>query len=317
MRNSGLSWVFALPLVLALPATAKPDKSLTESKPLVIDGKSDLTISGLRITNPNGNGITVKNSKNIRIENCEIGPCKGEAVSIYACDDVVVTKNRFEHIRTGVYALDSEGIQVSHNKCRNVQGPFPRGQMVQFDKVSGKGNRINFNICENVLGKSYAEDAVNLYKSNGTADDPIQVIGNKIRGGGPSGSGGGIMTGDAGGSYILVKDNTLVDPGQYGIAIASGHHIQILNNKVYGKKQPFTNVGIYVWNQYKPACHSHTVKGNEVRWYNKKGAENPCWNGNNCGPIKGWGENNWHADLDAHILPKDLMGNSIGPRKEE
>lgn len=63
-------------------------------------------------------------------------------------------------------------------------------------------------------------DAINLYKSNGIAGDPIQVIGNRIRGGGPSTSGGGIMTGDQGGSYILVSI-ILVNPGSTAL-----HHCQ-------------------------------------------------------------------------------------------
>jgi hypothetical protein len=152
------------------------------------------------------------------------------------------------------------------------------------------------------------EDVINIYKSSGTADDPIQIFGNKIRGGGPSGSGGGIMTGDSGGAYIVVRDNILVDPGQYGIAIAGGHHVQIMDNKVFGKKQSFTTVGIYVWNQSKAPSHDHTVTGNQVRWFNNAGMENPYWDAENCGTITGWNDNNWHADLDDKLLPMDLLG---------
>lgn len=252
--------------------------------------------------------ITIRNSKRIRIQDCKIGPYKGEAVNIYACEGITLTENHFEAVSTGVYALDSRHIEVTRHRCVNVHGPFPRGQLAQFDKVTGGGNRINHNLALNILGKSNPEDVINIYKSSGTLDDPIQVIGNKIRGGGPSGSGGGIMTGDSGGAYIVVKDNILVDPGQYGIAIAGGHHIQILDNKVFGKRQPFTNVGIYVWNQSKAPCHDHSVKGNRVRWFNKGGMENPCWDAKNSGTVAGWDNNDWHAYLDDKLLPTDLLG---------
>jgi len=298
-------------LVVMVPVSALSRDSASadpkKSEPLVIDRKADLTISGLEIANPKGNGITIRNSKRIRIQDCKIGPCKGEAVNIYACEGVTVTENRFEAVSTGVYALNSRHIEVIRNRCRNVHGPFPRGQLAQFDKVTGGENRINHNLALNILGKSNPEDVINIYKSSGTPDDPIQVIGNEIRGGGPSGSGGGIMTGDSGGAYIVVKDNILVDPGQYGIAIAGGHHIQILDNKIFGKRQPFTNVGIYVWNQSKAPSHDHTVKGNRVRWFNKGGIENTCWDAKNCGTVAGWDDNNWHADLDDEILPTDLL----------
>jgi hypothetical protein len=305
MKYRRSTWFLVAMLVLTTDALSA---DLTKSEPLVIDGKTDLTINGLEISNPQGNGITIRNSKRIRIEGCKIGPCKGEAVNIYACDGITVTGNRFEAISTGVYALDSRHIEVTHNRCLNLHGPFPRGQLAQFDKVTGGGNRINHNRALNVLGKSNPEDVINIYKSSDTSDDPIQVIGNKIRGGGPSGSGGGIMTGDGGGAHIVVRDNVLVDPGQYGIAIAGGHHIQILDNRVFGKRQPFTNVGIYVWNQSKAPSHDHTVRGNQVRWFSKGEMENPCWDAKNCGAVTGWDANDWHADLDDRLLPTDLLG---------
>ena len=212
MKNRSSSVFFLLVMVTLTTDSLSVD--LKKSEPLLIDRKSDLTITGLEITNPKGNGITIRNSKRIRIEGCKIGPCKGEAVNIYGSDGIMVTGNRFEAVSTGVYALESHRIEIIHNRCLNVHGPFPRGQLAQFDKVTGGGNRINHNLALNILGKSNPEDVINIYKSSGTADDPIQIIGNKILGGGPSDSGGGIMTGDSGGAYIVVKDNVLVDPGQ-------------------------------------------------------------------------------------------------------
>jgi hypothetical protein len=130
-----------------------------KSGPLVIDGKADLTISGLEIANPEGHGITIRNARRIRIEHCNIGPCKGEAVNIDSCDRITVTGNRFEAVSTGVYALDSRHIEVTH-----------------------------------------------------------------------------------------------------------------------------------------------------VRWFNKRGIENPCWDAGNCGTVAGWDDNDWHADLNDEILPRDLLG---------
>jgi hypothetical protein len=93
---------------------------------------------------------------------------------------------------------------------------------VQFNAVTGKSNRINCNVGENISGQSYPEDAINLYKSSGDPTDPIQVVGNKIKGGGPSNTDSGIAVGDSAGAYVLVKDNVLIDPGQVGIGIGGG-----------------------------------------------------------------------------------------------
>jgi len=50
------------------------------------------------------------------------------------------------------------------------------------------------------------------------------------------------------------------------------------------------------------------VKRNQVRWFNKGRMENPCWEGENCGTVTGWDDNEWHADLDDKLLPTDLFG---------
>ena len=83
------------------------------------------------------------------------------------------------------------------------------------------------------------------------------------------------MLGDGGGSYQVAEGNDLVDPGQYGIAVASGDHMTIRNNRVYARAQTFTNVGISVWNQYPHACRDITVEGNFVKWQSKDGSAKP------------------------------------------
>ncbi|GJE72141.1 hypothetical protein CHKEEEPN_3694 [Methylorubrum podarium] len=165
---------------------------------------------------------------------------------------------------------------------RNVRGPIPAGQFVQFDKVSGAGNGISCNIGENDPGRGVPEDAISLFQSRGEPGEPILVSRNRLVGGGPSQSGGGIMLGDGGGAYLEARDNLLIDPGQYGIAVASGHHMTIAGNVVIARPQPFTNVGISVWNQYAEPCHTVTVSGNSVDWRARTGRANPWWDAKNC-----------------------------------
>ncbi|MDD5675346.1 MAG: right-handed parallel beta-helix repeat-containing protein [Chitinivibrionales bacterium] len=270
---------------------------------LTLSGLHDTTLSGLTLSSTSGDCISMNNCQRVRIVNCLITPCAGEGISLTNCSDITIVHNKIMQVRTGVYPVNCQNIVVDSNFFRNVQGPMPRGQYVQFNTVNG--GSVSYNIGENLPGQSNPEDAINMYKSNGTAAAPIRIIGNKIRGGGPSTSGGGIMNGDDGGSYTLVQNNTIVDPGQYGIAIASGNHIQVINNKVYARQQSFTNVGIYVWNQYSPVCDSETVQDNQVNWTNSSGAKSGFWDGGNCGTITMSG-NNWSANIDASILPADL-----------
>ena len=217
-----------------------------------------------------------------------------------------------DSVDTGVFAVSSTGIKITNNDVKNVQGPGPRGQMVQFAEVYGGGNCINYNVGENIPGQSYPEDEISLFMTNGIACDPVQVIGNWIRGGGPSSSGGGIMTGDKGGSYIIVKDNILVDPGQYGITIASGHHISIKNNKIFAKKQFFSNVGLSAYKQYPIDCLSDTIMNNEVNYRYKDGQLNNLLNNGGCGEIIGWKTNYYNPRLNSSILPDKIIGRCKG-----
>lgn len=281
----------------------------TISAPITLENVKDSIISGLEISNPTGDCIQLKNCSNITIKQCKLSNASGNGVDIYNSDSVIITDCRMDSIATGVYAQQSTKIQVYNIEVKNVIGPFPRGQMVQFNNVNGPSNKINYNVAENILGESYPEDIINLYVSNGTLTDPIQVIGNWIRGGGPSSSGGGILAGDNGGSNVLVKDNILVDPGQYGLAIASGTNIELRDNTVYGKQQSFTNVGLYVWNQYPSSCSNHTVSGNKVNWTNQTGQVNNSWDGTNCGTITDWNNNEWGAVINSTILPSQILLN--------
>jgi hypothetical protein len=302
------------------------DTALTSVSPLVIDGEKDVVIQNVQVSNPKGSCIQIKHrAQNIIIENSRIGPCSrhgieaawsydidirnsyihdtGEVnIMTYKVDGLNVYNNRLERGTSLVHNSRSYQVTVTHNKFLNAKGPHPAGHFVVFDSVAGGGNRINCNVGENVMGQGKPEEAIILYKSSGDAADPIQIVGNKIKGGGPSTIGGGIVAGDSGGGYALITDNILVDPGQVGIGIG-GHDTQALNNLIYARKQPFTNVGLYVWNgnNHDPNCYSNTVQGNSVNWTNKAGSKNPNWDGDNCGPIAGWDDNTWYSNIGPEI----------------
>ena len=301
---------FLLVVILSVSALTTDSLSveLKKSEPLVIDGKADLTISGLEIANPQGNGITIKNSKRIRVEGCKIGPCKGEAVNIYACEGVTVTGNRFEAVSTGVYALDSRQIEVTHNRCLNVHGPFPRGQLAQFDKVTGGGNRINHNLASEHPGQEQSRGChqhLQVQRHGGRPhpghreQDPgrrTERFGRRHhdrrwrrrlhRGEGQrSGRSGSVRDRHRGrSSYTNI--------GQQGLRKAAAVH-----ERRHLRVEPVQGS--------QPRSHG---RGNQVRWFNKGGMENPCWDAKNCGTIAGWDDNNWHADLDDRLLPTDLLG---------
>ncbi|MEX8548858.1 MAG: right-handed parallel beta-helix repeat-containing protein [Mucilaginibacter sp.] len=284
---------------------------LAGSEVINLNGAHNLQIKGKTISGAKETCITLTNCANIRISNCRFVNGKIRGIYLYNCRNITIENNFFDHVVTGVLADHCQGgIVVEHNQFLNMLGPMPGGQYVQFNTVEGAGCSISYNKGENILGEGKPEDCINLYKSRGTAESPIKVIGNWIRGGGPSSSGGGIILGDNGGSYQIAKDNILVNPGEYGMAIAGGNHISIINNRIYGKSQPFTNVGLYV-NAIGGYKISHAVvKGNRINFYNAANYNNNWWLADQSQKPEGW-ENGGNIlgdkTLNENMLPQRLV----------
>ena len=271
------------------PPTSQPTSPPppgTASGPVSISGESNVVIENLSISNPGGPCIRVVGSSNVTIRNSTIGPCGDWAVFVDTSSGVTVQNNtiRTGSSKGGVYGHSSGGLAVLGNKISN-SGRNP----IQFDKVTGSGNRIE----GNSISSSPAEDMISIYKSGGTSGSWLKVTGNTLKDNtGHSQSGSGIMLGDSGGQYILVQGNKLTNPGQAGIGVAGGSNIRVLNNTVSSAQFSWSNVGIYVWNQ-SGGCGNIEVRGNQVNWLNKNGQSNPAWDGGGCGSVAGWGENSW------------------------
>lgn len=290
--------------------------SYEKSSPITYNRMKDLVIEGLEFTsNTTTSCITLYDCENVIIKNCYFGPSElSRAIYLHNCKNVTIIDCTFKNVQTGLRADVSQEIKFEHNDVTNILGKMKgathNGNMVQFIGASGAGNSVSYNACENLPGESSTEDIINLYNSNGTPESPIIVKGNWIRGGGPSTSGGGINLGDGSGSYQIAEDNILVDPGQYGVGIAGGNNMTLRNNKIYAKKQSFTNVGIGAANWYpeKGQSYAITVANNVVNYTNKEGKVNSWWFYQNVEPIAGKETNKYDATLTAAILPDVIIG---------
>jgi len=255
---------------------------------LPISGKIIATngqvIENLQFKNMADIAIRVGNVSNVIIRNCFFNGSGAEAIELEGATNVTITNCLFARMTCGVYALSSNTIKVNNNQFVNtrMRTGGSRGQFVQFNGCGGAGNEVMNNQGENFPGESDPEDMISMFNSTGTSASPIKISGNMFRGGCPSNSGGGIIAGDNGGGWTIIENNTLFNPGQYGSAIAGGHDIKILNNKIYSKQTSCSNNPLYVWKQSDPACTNHTVTGNFVTWIDKNGAVNNGWNSGTC-----------------------------------
>lgn len=259
---------------------------------LAFNGQSFINISNIVIQNGNSDGISIINGHDFTLTNLYITA-----------------------VLTGVNVQDcpsGNNIVYTNSYSLNMKGPVPKGQFIQLNNVNGSGIKITNNLFWNIQGSSNPEDAISIYQSNGTSGSPILVDNNHILGGGPSNTGGGIMTGDSGGSWTTVSNNILVNPGQYGLSISSGSHISIINNIVFAAKASYTNVGLYVWTQQgnapsKVLIFNATVSGNRVKWTNSSGADNGVWLAAGETTPTGWASNNWSdGTVNASVLTNPL-----------
>lgn len=283
--------------------------SYTASAPINLNGAHDITISGKSITGGSVPAITLSNCYNVHITQNALTNSTDVGIYLYHCYNVTIDYNYISNVSTGVYVdhPTGGGTVVNNNQMLNMQGPFPRGQFVQFNTVSGAGNQIENNMMQNILGQSSTQEAINLYMCNGSASNPIMITGNWIEGGGPNSASGGIQLGDTGGSYEVASNNILVNPGQMGLSISGGDHISFTNNTVYAKAQYFTNVGIVVWGQAGATVTNPTVSGNKVSFKNSSNAENDSWIASGNPTPSGWSSNTWNATISPSIIPANLI----------
>ena len=305
-------WALLLACIFSLK-TASAQVCITnavKSSPLDWDGRKNVTISGLEISNSNGACIRLNKCSNITIRDCILGPSLKEGIWLYECKNITIINCSFTHNSTGVWAALSSGIKVIDNQFLNPQGPFPQGQHIMYNQVIGADNRVLDNVGECIQGSSVPEDLIVMFKSSGLPSDPILIKGNKLRGGGPSKTGGGINAGDWGGSYVTIEENILVNPGQYGIKVSSGTHHRLINNKVYSDAFAWVNEGVSIKNHYGPDgidCNNIEVSNNLVNWTASTGFLMPYMNDGKCGTVKGWTTNTWNAKIDKTILPMKLL----------
>jgi hypothetical protein len=237
-------------------------------------------------------------------------------IRLERCSGILIDTNYIANVKAGVFAIMCPlgGIRVLNNQMKDMQGPYPQADFVQFDRVSGPNNQICYNRLENVQGESKAEDAINLYKSDGLPDDPILVTNNWIRGGGPGITGAGITAGDGGGSYQKIENNIVVNSGSGGIQVAGGTDIQIINNIIYSKSLPWSSFGLASSNYSGKPSANNTVSYNKVNWIAgrlggiRRDTVYKAGTGANINAVPaGWNTNTVNAAIDESVLPVTII----------
>lgn len=298
------------------PSTGSiPTPASIAGKPVVgpIVAVAGQVIENVHVTSTTGACITI-NVNNVTVRDSEIGPC-GQGVNENnigirvhnGAANTIIQRNVIHDVSGGVYAAGANGPLVfDRNYVYNVKGPSPRGQMIQFNGFGGAGAKVTCNISDGQPGTRYGvdhgafhnlEDHINAYGASGSSTAKIEIAYNRLRGHSPtSDSGSGIMVGDGGSSWIWSHDNTLVNTGSTGFAVAGGTNNVQERNRTYMAEmteeyRPSGNksIGAYVWAQGGGACTGSVMKDNRL-WIKN---QNSFWDAGNCSGSTITG-NNWN-----------------------
>lgn len=253
--------------------------------PQDFSGKSGLVFENKRIVNAPGVAFKLySGANNITIRNCFFDGAAGVLVELENASNITIENCLFADGYSGVYAAGSSNIKVIN--CQFVNMRIQRSSTGAFIRL---GNMMQFNSCGDIQvldnkGENFPEadpeDMISFYRSSNG------LVKNNVFRGNPtatwSTSGGGIIAGDYGGNNVILEDNTLMTPGNYGMAIAGGTNMIIRNNKIFSARNAISNNPLYVWAQQGAVCGTITVTNNRVSWIDKNGVVNNGWNAGNC-----------------------------------
>ena len=140
-----------------------------------VNGFSDVIIRNVLIEHRGGMGISFNNAPRIRIENVSIrytgapsaGPNPSSEhynIGCFNSPDAVVRNARVEKGSSGVWMGNCQRPRLSFIEGHDFRGPFPRGQVVQFDHSHDALLEDFSSECPG--NTSWTEDNVNVWRSS-------------------------------------------------------------------------------------------------------------------------------------------------------
>jgi hypothetical protein len=245
-----------------------PAVTVATTAPVVIENAHVRSVGGLIKTSVAGADLTVRNSMGVAVS----APVKGQPNGVFleagSPARLDVENNYIENARGGVivqgYAGKRDGeptIVIRGNRARNLNGMLSNGnggylpaeganrtqaRFIEFDSVqSVPGIDVGWNEVINYPGHSLIEDNIDIYRSGGTANQPLEIHDTYIQGAYPykaaqdAYTGGGIKTDAKAGdntqevpAFNSIHDNQVVATTHYGIEFAAGHDNVAANNRV-------------------------------------------------------------------------------------
>jgi Chitobiase/beta-hexosaminidase C-terminal domain/Bacterial Ig-like domain (group 2) len=320
-----------------------PAVTIATTAAVIVENSHIRGVGGLIKADTPGTDLTVRNSVAAAMNAGVKGQANGIFLETTSPARLDVENNYIENARSGVvvhgYAGARDGNQnvvVRANRARNLNGLLSDGnggylpgegsnrslsRFLEFDNVqSVPGIDVGWNEVINYPGKSLVADVIDLYRSGGTANQPLDIHDTYIQGAYPyrpaqdAYNGGGIKT--EGGAddtaqdasaFNSIHDNQIIATVGYGIQFVAGHDNVAANNRVIssgllvdGTKIAAQQVGLSNadahGNMSRGTLYNNTMHDNLVGW--------TCWS-SSCA------EAGNRKDQYFPVSPSDYSNNSL------
>jgi hypothetical protein len=280
-----------------------PAVTIATQDPVVIEDSHISSSSNLIKVDVKGADVTVRNSLGVALNASVKGQSNGVFLDIALPRRLDVENNYIENARDGVsvhgYTGDrsqQQTLVIRGNRVRNLNGLLSDGaagylppeganrspsHFLEFENVqSVPGVDVGWNEVIDDPVRSQATDVINVYRSSGTANQPLEVhdtyIQDAHRGGGIKTEGAADDTVQNASAYTYIHDNQIVGAASYGIAFNAGHDIAAVNNRVIsngmlpdGTRIAPQRAALSNANLHGGAFYNNTMHDNLIAW--------PCW----------------------------------------
>ncbi len=282
---------YSAPIVITKGGTYTGNyQSLASGVPCVIVNTTEAVVlegcnfsgAGNLIQSGTGADLTVRDCRGQGLAPTADDRAPGRFVDAYRPKRLVVEHNELAQTGgIGVNRWGGEGaagqtLTVRYNRARNIDGRYRNGggaraSFLLLNTVQHlAGVEVAYNEVLNAADQSLVEDNFNLYNTSGTAQSPVRVHDNFVRGaypvpatGGPfTGSGmttdGDARTASEATAYVEADHNQFVSTGNAAMNIAAGHDVYYHDNRCVssgfladGRRFTAGFVGLGVFNYYQ------------------------------------------------------------------
>jgi hypothetical protein len=316
-----------------------PAVTVATTEPVIIESSHIRSAGSLIKTSIAGTDLTVRNSLGVAANSAVKGQPNGVFLDVASPVRLDVENNYIENAQGGVivhgYAGNRDGqrnIVIRSNRARNMNGLLSNGnggylpgeganqtqaRFIQFDSVqSVPGIDVGWNEVINYPGRSLAGDNIDVYRSGGTVNQPLEIHDTYIQGAYPykaaqdAYTGGGIKIDSKAGdstqevpAFNNIHDNQVVGTTGYGIQFAAGHDNVASNNRAIssgvladGTKIAAQDVGLISGAAPNASMYNNAMRDNLVGW--------ACWK-SSCA------QEGYRRDESFPTSPEDYSTNSI------